>query len=74
VSADRSNVAQARVYHDLRTSIGGILSTSWLLEKEMAGPVTADQRRFLENIAEAARQLSAIVDRLDPEGARTERS
>jgi len=62
-----------KLYHDLRTSIGAILSTSWMLGRGMAGPVTTDQGRFLENIQQAARELSAMVDGLDPEGGRTER-
>lgn len=57
-----------KVYHDMRTSLGGILSTSWLLQKGMAGPVSADQLRFLENITTAAKEMAALVDGLDPAG------
>jgi hypothetical protein len=72
--SDAEKVAlDSHLYHDMRSSIGGILSTSWMLSKGIAGPVTDDQRRFLENIEHAARELSAIVDGLDPKGARTER-
>ena len=52
------------VSHELRTPLTTILGFSEFLEEGVAGPISAEQRRFVRQIGEAANQLTALVDDL----------
>ncbi len=52
------------VSHELRTPLTTILGFSEFLEEGVAGPVTAEQRRFVRQIGEAANHLTWLVDDL----------
>lgn len=50
--------------HELRTPLSSILGFSEFLEDSLAGPLTAQQRGFVDEIQEGARRLSRLVDDL----------
>ncbi|MDF3982548.1 ATP-binding protein [Luteibacter sp. PPL554] len=50
--------------HEFRTPLGSILSMTRLLTDEMDGPLTGEQRRQVDFVAGAARELSDMVDDL----------
>jgi signal transduction histidine kinase len=50
--------------HEFRTPLGSILSMTRLLDDEMDGPLTAEQRKQLAFVSTAARDLSDMVDDL----------
>jgi signal transduction histidine kinase len=50
--------------HEFRTPLGSILSMTRLLDDELDGPLTSEQRKQLAFVSGAARELSDMVDDL----------
>lgn len=50
--------------HEFRTPLGSILSIARLMTDEMDGPLTVEQRRQVDYISSAARELTEMVDDL----------
>ncbi|RXQ99905.1 sensor histidine kinase [Pseudoxanthomonas composti] len=50
--------------HEFRTPLGSIRSMTRLLEDEMDGPLTAEQRRQVRFVSSAAQELTEMVDDL----------
>ncbi len=65
-AAERANSAKsgflAKMSHELRTPLNSIIGFSDVLLEETAGPLTAKQRRFVDNVASAGRQLLALIN------------
>jgi PAS domain S-box-containing protein len=51
----------ATISHEIRTPVNAILGYTELLALELAGPLTADQRQYLEAARASGRQLLAII-------------
>lgn len=51
----------ANISHDLKTPLTSILEACSLLEEEVAGPLTPDQRRLVIVLQESSRRLRALV-------------
>jgi signal transduction histidine kinase len=52
----------ATMSHELRTPLNAVLGYAELLEMGIAGPVSAEQRPYLDRIAASGRHLLALVD------------
>lgn len=52
----------ATMSHEMRTPLNAVLGYSELLALEVAGPLTGDQREYLERIRSASGKLLALVD------------
>jgi len=53
------------IVHDLKNPLTGIMSTAELFATNMLGPLTAEQRKFIDNIALSGRKmLNLIMDML----------
>ncbi len=63
-SSDGSREAVVRAAHDLKGPLHAIGGFTRLLLRETAGPLTADQRRFLETIDSEAGRLRRQLERL----------
>lgn len=74
VSAARAQFVST-LSHEVRTPIQAIMAYAELLEKEVGGPLTDQQRRFVSRMQSSARHLLALVEdelevaRLDAERA-----
>ena len=64
--ADAANDAKsgflATMSHELRTPVNAVIGYAQLLELGLAGPLTEQQRAYLERLAGSARHLRALVD------------
>jgi two-component system CheB/CheR fusion protein len=67
-SAEASNKAKkdflATMSHELRTPLNAILGYTELLELEVQGPLTPDQRRAVERINYSRKHLTHLIDRV----------
>ncbi len=63
-SSDGSRETVVRATHDLKGPLHAIGGFARLLLREMAGPLTADQRRFLETIDSEVGRLRRQLERL----------
>jgi signal transduction histidine kinase/CheY-like chemotaxis protein len=52
----------ANMSHEIRTPLNSVLALSQLLRDEVAGPLTDDQRRYLEVITRNGRSLLRLID------------
>lgn len=52
----------ANISHDLKTPLTSILTAVELLDEEVPGPLTEDQRRLLRVMRESSARLRALVD------------
>jgi signal transduction histidine kinase len=50
--------------HELRTPLNAILGYQDLLEAEVAGPVTAEQRRYFDRIRRSTGELLELIDQI----------
>ena len=50
--------------HELRTPINAILGFGSILDDEVAGPITPEQRRYTRHILRSSEQLLALIDDL----------
>src|SRR5262249_14930149 len=55
---------RSRLSHELRTPLNSIITLSQLLMENEAGPISAEQRRYMEVIRRNGRNLLALVDQL----------
>jgi PAS domain S-box-containing protein len=64
--AERANRAKsdflAVMSHELRTPINAVLGYTNLLEMEIAGPVTPEQRRYLERVRASTTHLLGLIN------------
>jgi signal transduction histidine kinase len=51
----------ANMTHELRTPLNGILGFAELLDEEIAGPLTPEQKTYVGNVMEAGQHLLALV-------------
>lgn|GEM_PF-2841710 len=54
-----------RLFHDLRSPVNAIIGFSNLVRNEAAGPTTAKQREFLDDVLRSANELLAIINNND---------
>ena len=52
----------ATMSHEIRTPVNAILGYQDLLEMELGGPLTAEQRRYLERARASGRHLLVLID------------
>jgi len=52
----------ATMSHELRTSLNAIIGFSDLLARQIAGPLTQKQERFVGHVKESSRHLLALID------------
>ena len=52
----------ALVSHELRTPLNALIGFSELLEKESAGPLSAEYQEYARHISDGARQLSRLIN------------
>jgi len=52
----------ANMSHEIRTPLNSVLALSQLLRDGVAGPLTADQRRYLEIVTRNGRTLLRLID------------
>ncbi len=66
--AERANQAKSQflavMSHELRTPLNAIMGFGALLQEEVGGPLTSEQRRFLGRIDGAAGQLLGLIEQL----------
>ena len=70
VSADGS-VDIARLTHDLRAPLNGVLGFAKLLHNGKAGPLSDKQREFAADVLESGHALLKVVQQLEEEGRRS---
>lgn len=69
VAADGS-VDLARLAHDLRAPLNGVLGFAKLLHDGKAGPLAEQQRDFVADVIESGLTLLSVVRQLEEEGRR----
>jgi PAS domain S-box-containing protein len=52
----------ASMSHELRTPLNAVLVLSEIIDTEAAGPVTAQQRKYLKNIQESGQHLLGLIN------------
>jgi signal transduction histidine kinase len=66
--AERANRTKsdflAVMSHELRTPLNAIIGYQDLLDQEVGGPITSDQRAFLRRIGSGANQLLRLIDQI----------
>src|SRR4029079_6392371 len=63
MSADRlKSTFVANMSHEIRTPLNSVLAVSQLLRDGVAGPLTVDQRRYLEIVTRNGRTLLRLID------------
>jgi PAS domain S-box-containing protein len=79
VSAAKTQFA-ATVSHEIRTPINAVLGYTEMLASEKKGPLTAEQRRYIERLRTSAQHLLSVVSdvlelsRIDADPAHVERA
>ncbi|HXM19564.1 MAG TPA: histidine kinase dimerization/phospho-acceptor domain-containing protein [Candidatus Tumulicola sp.] len=51
-----------KMFHDLRSPLGPVIGFAQLLRDGKAGPLTDQQREFLDDILKSGRQLLATIE------------
>lgn len=69
VAADGA-VDIARLAHDLRAQLNGVLGFAKLLHDGKAGPLAQQQRDFVADVLESGQALLGVVRQLEEEGRR----
>lgn len=54
----------ANMSHELRTPLNAIIGFSEVIKNEMAGPVTEEQKEFIENIWTSGKHLLRLIDEI----------
>lgn len=60
-----------KMFHDLRSPVGPVIGFAQVLRDGNAGPLTDQQREFLDDILKSSRQLLAIIEEAQREIAAT---
>lgn len=58
-----------KMFHDLRSPLGPVIGFAQVLRDGKAGPLTDQQREFLDDILTSSRQLIGIIDEAQREVA-----
>jgi len=61
---DVSSASFSRVLHELRAPLNSIAGFTTLLRKESYGPLSDEQKEFLEIIQRNADEMRILIDRL----------
>lgn len=51
-----------KMFHDLRSPLGPVIGFAQLLRDGQAGPLTDQQREFLDDILTSSRQLLSVIE------------
>jgi signal transduction histidine kinase len=51
-----------KMFHDLRSPLGPVIGFAQLLRDGKAGPLTDQQREFLDDILTSSRQMVGIIE------------
>jgi two-component system NtrC family sensor kinase len=55
------------MFHDLRSPLGPVIGFAQVLRDGKAGPLTDQQREFLDDILKSSRELLAVIEEAQSE-------